>query len=123
MPCYRYHSSIATSFIKCYLRIRKTGLSLCIFCGLTEGAIFKDFLAQICADTGVKPLCLLCYLLDLNLIKDFYLSYKALLNVIGVTIINIPIKGLIYSSYTGGKKESAKGYFRHSGLKIEICRT
>lgn len=60
---------------------------------------YSERISQICADAGVKLVYLQPYSPDLNPIEEFLLSWKASLNVTGVTMKRIQIKDLLPFSH------------------------
>ena len=80
----------------------------------------------MCADAGVKLVYLPPYSPDLNLIEEFFAELKCFIKRNWSYYEVDPNQGfdifLVWCIDTvGAKKESARGHFRHSGLKIHVC--
>lgn len=80
--------------------------------------------SQMCEDAGVKLVYLPPYSPDLNPIEEFFAELKAFIKRNWGYFEADPDQGFgVFLSWcidtVGGKEESAKGHFRHAGLKIE----
>lgn len=78
----------------------------------------------MCRDASVILVYLPLYSLDLNLIKEFFTELKAFIKKHWQIYKDNPGQG--FDTFlewcidvAGGNKRSAKGHFRHAGLKIE----
>lgn len=79
---------------------------------------------QMCHDAGVKLVYLPPYLPDLNLIEEFFAELKAFIKRHWQIYEDDPEQGFDtflewYIDVVGGNNRSARGHFRHAGLKIE----
>jgi transposase len=89
---------------------------------------YLEQVSQICAEAGVKMVYLPPYSLDLNPIEEFFAELKSFIKCNWSYYEVDPDQGFDvflarYIDTVGAKKESAKGHFRHSGLKIDVCGT
>jgi transposase len=86
----------------------------------------SERVSQMCADAGVKLIYLPPYSPDLNPIEEFFAELKSFIKRNWSYYEVDPDQGFdVYLAWcidtVGAKKESARGHFRHSGLKIDIC--
>ncbi|ODM18131.1 hypothetical protein SI65_06002 [Aspergillus cristatus] len=83
----------------------------------------SERVAQLCEDAGVKLIFLPPYSPDLNPIEEFFAELKSFIKRNWCLYEENPGRGFdIFLDWcintVGAKKESARGHFRHSGLKI-----
>lgn len=78
----------------------------------------------MCHNAGVKLVYLLLYSPDLNPIEEFFAELKAFIKCSWHNYEENPQQG--FDTFlewcidvVGGKKNSARGHFRHAGLNIE----
>jgi transposase len=81
-------------------------------------------IAQMCHDAGVKLVFLPPYSPDLNPIEEFFAELKAFIKLNWHFYEEDPKQG--FNTFlewcidvVGGKKDSARGHFRHAGIQVE----
>jgi transposase len=79
---------------------------------------------QMCCDAGVKLVYLPPYSPDLNPIEEIFAELKAFIKLSGHDYEENPRQGFDAFlewciSVVGGRKDSARGHFRHAGINIE----
>jgi transposase len=84
----------------------------------------SEKIEQLCADAGVKLVYLPPYSPDLNPIEEFFAELKAFIKKNWKAYEDNPQQG--FESFlewciniVGGRENSAKGHFRHSGISVE----
>jgi hypothetical protein len=84
----------------------------------------SERIEQMCRDAGVKLLYLPPYSPDLNPIEEFFAELKAFIKRYWSIYEESPEQG--FDTFlewcidvVGGNKSSARGHFRHAGLKVE----
>lgn len=88
----------------------------------------SERISQLCADAGVKLIYLPPYSPDLNPIEEFFAELKSFIKRNWIYYEVDPDQGFdVFLAWcidtSGAKEESARGHFRHSGLKIDVCGT
>lgn len=88
----------------------------------------SERISQMCADAGVKLVYLPPYSPDLNPIEEFFAELKSFIKRNWSYYEVDPDQGFdTFLAWcidmVGARKESARGHFRQSGLKIETYRT
>jgi transposase len=84
----------------------------------------SERMTQMCVDAGVKLVYLPPYSPDLNPIEEFFAEHKAFIKCNWSYYEMDPDQGFDtylgwFIDVIGAKEESARGHFRHAGLKIE----
>ena len=85
---------------------------------------YTERIKEMCRDAGVKLVYLPPYSPDKNPIEEFFAELKAFIKLNWHNYEEHPRQGFDNFlkwciSVVGGKKESARGHFRHSGINIE----